>query len=70
MQIPVHDLTTIIKNRLKMVRVDPRGYAQKSFRFGMACTVLQNQRNLGGGVEYADFLLEYIEVVGRWTNGK
>ena len=70
MQMKEKDLTANIKKRVKNVGVDPAPYAQKSFRFGMACTVLENQRNLGDGVEYGDFLLEYIEVVGRWTNGK
>ena len=65
-----HTLTEILKKRLTKVGEDETSYAHKSFRYGMACTVLLNQCEMAGGVVYCDRLLDYLEIVGRWTNSK
>ena len=66
-------ISEILKRRLSAVVQDPEHYAHKSFRSGMACTVLHNQGLLKGrvgGVFYADSIIEYVESVGRWTNSE
>ena len=53
--------------------IDPCGYSHKSFRIGMACTVLENQCVVKGGKEgvtYVDCGIEYMEQSGRWTNSE
>ena len=66
-------LTKIFKRRLVALGYDPSGYAWKSFRTGMACTVLENQGVLQGGkggAIYADTHIAYVEIAGRWTNSE
>ena len=71
MQLKARDLSKILKGRLMVVGVNPSEYAHKSFRSGMACTVLENQGVVKGGKDgifYTYTVMEYLEQVGRWTN--
>ena len=70
-QLQDRDPTNILQKRLKSIDVDPTKYAHKSWRSGMACTVIHNQAVIKGGKDglfYGDSLMQYIEANGRWTN--
>ena len=68
LQLTEDDLTYILKRCLTWVGIDDSGYAQKSFRIGMACTVLANLSKLGDGLGYTDSGLEYVGMAGRWAD--
>ena len=71
MEIPFAHLTPILKERLNHLGIPTVGYAFKSFRSGMACTVANKQGIVKGGVLgafYADSFMLFIQQAGRWTN--
>ena len=73
MQMEMSEPAKILKKRLTAVGIDSSRFAHKSFRIGMACQVLENQRIVRGGkdgVPIADCLMVYLETVGRWTNSE
>ena len=53
MQMEMSDPTKILQKRLAAVGIDSSGFAHKSFRIGMACQVMENQRIVFIGVRMA-----------------
>lgn len=65
------DLTDILKQGMEAIGLLSMGYAWKSFRSGMVCSVLLNQARQAGGDGtdmFENASLEYAAHAGGWTN--